>query len=208
MRGPSSKVSPKIEPLHKVQYGNNPDAGQFLRVGDAKIYYEVYGHGPPVALLHGGLFGYIDEFSTLIPLLARSYTVIAIALRGHVKSETGEKRFSHPLFAEDSAAIIRHVTKDPVSLVGFSSGAIASYYLTLGHRNMVKKLVAVGATIASKEVAPATTAKEEPFPTPAELEKMAPKLVARRRKLYADPLDWDLLVRKRSEEHTSELQSL
>jgi pimeloyl-ACP methyl ester carboxylesterase len=196
MREPSNRVKANIEPLHKVRYGNNPDAGRFLQVGDARIYYEVYGDGPPVALLHGGLFGYIDEFSTLIPMLADSYMVIAIALRGHVKSETGERRFSHRLFAEDSAAVIRHVTKKPVHLVGFSSGAIASYYLTLRHRNMVKKLVAVGATIATKEVAPATPEKEEPFPTPEELEKMAPKLVARRRKLYADPLDWDRLVKR------------
>lgn len=43
-------------------YGINDIAGQYLDVGDAKIYYEVYGEGKPILLLHGGMFGYIDEY--------------------------------------------------------------------------------------------------------------------------------------------------
>ena len=183
-------------PESPVAYGNNLAAGRFLQVGDAKIYYEVYGRGPPVALLHGGLFGYIDEFSGLIPELAPDYTVIAIALRGHVRSDLGKKRFSHSLFAEDSAAVIRHVTRKPVHLVGFSTGAITAYFLTIAHPSMVKKLVAVGGTITSAETPRKSKEEAEPFPSPDELEKLAPKLVARRKALYADPLDWDRLVRK------------
>ncbi|WNN50723.1 hypothetical protein RIN66_11485 [Hafnia alvei] len=35
-------------------YGNNAKAGHYVQSGDAKIYYEVYGAGEPVVLLHGG----------------------------------------------------------------------------------------------------------------------------------------------------------
>ena len=45
-----------------VPYGNNPATGHYYNVGDARLYYEVYGKGEPLVLLHGGVYGYIDEF--------------------------------------------------------------------------------------------------------------------------------------------------
>src|SRR5579862_2512013 len=130
-----------------IPYGNNPKAGHYLEVGDAKIYYEVYGSGHPLVMLHGGLFGYIDEFHSVIPELSRHYAVIAIALRGHGKSELGTKPLSNALFAEDAAAVIRHVTHEPVHLIGFSTGAMVSYLLTISHPSLVKALIAVGGPI-------------------------------------------------------------
>ena len=70
-----------------LPYGNNPQAGHYLDVGDAKIYYEVYGSGKPVVLLHGGVYGYIDEFEPFIKRLSETRQVICIATRGHGKSE-------------------------------------------------------------------------------------------------------------------------
>lgn len=37
-----------------IQYGNNPQAGHYAQADDARIYYEVYGTGTPVVVLHGG----------------------------------------------------------------------------------------------------------------------------------------------------------
>src|SRR5437868_3365635 len=72
-----------------IPYGNNPETGKYLTVGDTKIYYEVYGKGEPLLLLHGGVYGYIDEFEYLIPKLAEKFQVIAVATRGHGKSYIG-----------------------------------------------------------------------------------------------------------------------
>jgi len=36
-------------------------------------YYEIYVEGPPLLLLHGGLYGYVDEFSTQIPVLSQRF---------------------------------------------------------------------------------------------------------------------------------------
>ena len=49
-----------------VPYGSNDAAAHRLHYEDAQLYYEVYGEGPPVLLLHGGLYGYIDEFASYI----------------------------------------------------------------------------------------------------------------------------------------------
>jgi pimeloyl-ACP methyl ester carboxylesterase len=177
-------------------YGNNPSAGHYLQVGDAKIYYELYGSGRPLVLLHGGLFGYIDEYAGLIPVLSRRYTVIAIAFRGHGKSELGNQPLSNELFAEDSVAVIRHITKERVDLIGFSTGAMVSYVITINYPELVHKLVAVGGPIseAGAVESNATAAESNAYNDPAELEKLAPKIVARRKKLYTDPRDWDRLV--------------
>lgn len=74
----------------EVAYGSNPQTGCYLNVGDAKICYEVHGEGRPVLLLQGGLYGYIDEYSPYIPELSKHFKVIAMATRGHGRSEIGK----------------------------------------------------------------------------------------------------------------------
>jgi pimeloyl-ACP methyl ester carboxylesterase len=186
-------------------YGSNPKAGHHLQVGDAKIYYEVYGSGRPVVLLHGGLFGYIDEFSGVIPSLSRHYTVIAIALRGHGASELGHQPLSNLLFAEDSATVIRHVTSKPVDLVGFSTGAMASYLLTIAHPELVHKLIAVGGPIASSGSTEAAAADANAYTSPAELEKQLPaRFIERRNRFYPDRAAWERLVLEFGKEAAAE----
>ena len=47
----------------------NTVQGNYASVNGLNIYYEIYGTGQPLILLHGG-FGGIVEFSQLLPLLA------------------------------------------------------------------------------------------------------------------------------------------
>lgn len=178
-----------------VPYGNNPAAGHYVEVEGARIYYERYGSGRPVVLLHGGLFGYIDEFTRLIETLRRDHTVIAIALRGHGKSELGSQPISHQRFAEDAAEVIRREFREPVDVVGFSSGAMAAYRLTVSHPSLVRRLVAIGGPIALSGWTDAAIAEAKAYKSPEEIEKLYPRLVANRKRLYANPSDWDRLVR-------------
>jgi len=135
----------------QVQYGNEPSAGSYYNTGDARIYYEVYGKGSPVVLLHGGIYGYISDFDFLIPELSKKFMVIAIATRGHGKSELGHQPLSYSLFAEDSYKVIRHLTKDSVILIGFSDGAEQAYYIAANHPDAVKKMVAIGGNFGATD---------------------------------------------------------
>ena len=129
----------------KIRYGANPAAGHYLQVDDAKIYYEIYGSGgTPLVLLHGGLYGYIEEFGELIQEVSKHRRVIAIATRGHGKSELGSQPFSYALFAKDAYTVIRHETTEKVDVLGFSDGAVTSYTLTAAHPELVRRLVAIG----------------------------------------------------------------
>jgi pimeloyl-ACP methyl ester carboxylesterase len=129
----------------KITYGNNPEAGKYFNVGDANLYYEIYGKGEPFVLLHGGVYGYIDEFENFITRLSEKYQVICIATRGHGKSEAGSGPFTWQQRADDAYKVIRHITKDSVTVLGFSDGGYSGYKLAATHPELVKKLIVIGA---------------------------------------------------------------
>ncbi len=131
--------------VNKIPYGNNPKAGHYVQTKDAKIYYEVYGKGQPVVLLHGGLFGSTVEFSDIINKLKNNYQVIAISTRGHGKSELGTEPLTLEQRANDAMAVINTVTKDSVIVLGFSDGGYSAYKLGAMYPDRVKKMIVIGA---------------------------------------------------------------
>ena len=131
--------------VYKTPYGNNPKAGRFVQAKDAKLYYEVYGKGQPIVLLHGGLFGSTIEMTDFIEKLKKNYQVIAISTRGHGKSELGTEPLTLEQRATDAMAVINAVTKDSVIIIGFSDGGYAAYQLGAMYPNRVKKMVVMGA---------------------------------------------------------------
>lgn len=128
-----------------VPYGANANTGHYANAGDAKIYYEVYGKGKPLVILHGGTFGSTYEMAEFIERLSKTYEVIAVSTRGHGKSEIGQSPFTHEQRAADVLAVINDVTKDSVIVLGFSDGAYTGYKLASLHPDRVKKLIAIGA---------------------------------------------------------------
>ncbi|TAE17418.1 MAG: alpha/beta hydrolase [Bacteroidetes bacterium] len=137
-----------FQPSHiynQIPYGANKEAGRYVQADDAKIYYEVYGNGQPIVLLHGGLFGSIMEYADLIDKLKSNYQVIAIATRGHGKSEIGREPLTLLQRANDALAVINAVTKDSVTVIGFSDGGYSAYNLAALYPKKVKKMIVIGA---------------------------------------------------------------
>ena len=60
-------------------YGDNVKVGKYAQVSDAKIYYEVYGKGAPVLILHGGGVGTPYEMGKFIDDLKKNYQVIVMS---------------------------------------------------------------------------------------------------------------------------------
>jgi len=175
----------------KIAYGANPAAGHYLQVDDAKIYYETYGSGgTPLILLHGGMYGYIEEFGGLIAELSKTRRVIAIATRGHGKSELGTKPFSYALFAGDAFAVTKKETTGKVDVLGFSDGAVTSYVFTATHPEIVRRLVAIG---GPRKVAdwPPNAVEELKASKVGDVERDSPQFVAERKKLMPHPEQWD-----------------
>ncbi len=179
------------------QYGANAGAGHYVQTSDAKIYYESYGEGGrPLVLLHGGEYGYIDEFGGLIAEMSKHRPVIAIATRGYGRSERGTVPLSHRQFAQDAEAVIESVfpNGEKVDVLGFSEGAITSYILASAHPERVNRLIAIGGSLGLYgETMQAVEA--EPL-TPELMQKQVPDLVAARKKIMAHPEQWEALIRE------------
>jgi pimeloyl-ACP methyl ester carboxylesterase len=131
--------------VNKIPYGNNPKVGKFAQTKDAKIYYEVYGKGQPIVLLHGGLFGSTVEFADFIDSLKHNFQVIAISTRGHGKSELGTEPLTLEQRASDAMTVVNAVTKDSVIVIGFSDGGYSAYKLGAMYPERVKKMIVIGA---------------------------------------------------------------
>jgi pimeloyl-ACP methyl ester carboxylesterase len=127
-----------------IPYGNNPETGKYFDSDGEKLYYEIYGKGDPVLLLHGGVFGYISEFEMLIPRLAENHMVICLATRGHGKSEIGHEPFTYSQRARDAYNLIRHLNLTSVKVVGFSDGGFAALEMAADYPEAVNKVVAMG----------------------------------------------------------------
>lgn len=169
----------------KINYGNNPAAGNYVDVGDAKLYYEVYGSGQPFVLLHGGVYGYIDEFEPFIKSLSGTYKVICIATRGHGKSEMGKTTYSWKQRVDDIYTAIKQLTNEPVTVLGFSDGAYTGFKLAAQHPEMVKKLIAIGAGDRPK-----TNKPEKLNYTPEGLIRDAKDFFEARLALMPEPARW------------------
>lgn len=132
-----------------TQYGNNLDAGHYAAAPDdgAKLYYEVYGEGQPVLVMHGGGVGCPYEMGQLVDSLRalNKYQVILMTTRGHGRSEIGANKVNYTQRGTDAHAVLSPVTKQPAVVIGFSDGAYASYKLASMYPESVKKLVAIGA---------------------------------------------------------------
>ena len=56
-----------------------------LKINNIDLFYEKFGSGTPIILVHGNGENY-NIFDKIIPLLSELFTVYAIDLRGHGKS--------------------------------------------------------------------------------------------------------------------------
>ncbi len=129
-----------------VPYGNNPEHGRYAESEGAKIYFETYGTGEPLLVLHGGMVGCTYEMGQFIDHLSKQFQVIAVSTRGHGKSEIGHTPVTYEQRAKDALAALNAAAPNkPAIVLGFSGGAYSAYKLASMFPDRVKKLVAIGA---------------------------------------------------------------
>ena len=170
----------------KVEYGNSPKNGKYVQSDDAKIYYEVYGEGPPLLLLHGGYYGYISEFEMYFPELIKNFKVIAVATRGHGKSEIGHRNMSYQLFAMDAIAVLKQEGLSKVPVLGFSDGAITGLVLASEHPTYITRLVSMGGGINTGMYRPNSLQEVSEMSGKVE-EQNLPDFLKERKKIMPEP---------------------
>lgn len=94
-----------------------------------KIWHALFGDGPPVVLLHGGL-GNLDNWAYQIPFLVRSgFSVVGIDSRGHGRSTRDDGPYSYQAMASDTRAVLDTLGIKRAAFVGWSDGAVTSLVL-------------------------------------------------------------------------------
>jgi pimeloyl-ACP methyl ester carboxylesterase len=108
--------------------------------GDAEIYYDIAGSGPPVILLHP--FPVNHEFwSPLSPVLSSRYRLIVPDLRGHGESSLGNGPATMQKYADDIATVMTAAGVERAPLIGVSIGGYAIFEFWRRFRERVGALV-------------------------------------------------------------------
>ncbi|SFW19333.1 alpha/beta fold hydrolase [Chitinophaga sancti] len=105
------------------------------------LYYEIYGSGEPLVLIHGGGSTIESNFGYFIPLLAADRQIIAMELQahGHTKDRGTPTTFEQD--ADDVAALLAFLKIPQAEILGFSNGGNTAMQLAARHPQVVKKLV-------------------------------------------------------------------
>lgn len=116
--------------------------GGYAPVNGLNLYYEIFGEGAPLILLHGG-FGAVEMFGPLLPQLAAGRQVIGVDLQGHGRTADIDRPLRMELMADDIAALIQHLRLGQADVMGYSLGGGVALQTAIRHPQVVRKLVVV-----------------------------------------------------------------
>ena len=130
----------------KTIFGRNK-SGKFIDVDSAKIYYEEYGKGEPLILLHGN-GGSISDFYQQIPYLSKYFRVIAIDTRGQGRStDLSKLPYSYQQFATDLFQLTKVLKLAKINILGWSDGGNTGLIFNYTYPQMVGRLAIIGANL-------------------------------------------------------------
>ncbi len=129
-----------------IPYGDNKEAGKYILLNGANHYYEVYGTGKPLLLIHGNSTP-TKGWAPQIEYFSKKYKVYSIDCRGRGKSELGTDSLTYIQQARDMKAFIEQLGLDSVNIVGKSDGGIIAILMGIYFPEHIKKIVAFGANM-------------------------------------------------------------
>lgn len=126
----------------KPVYGNNPEAGAYAKVNGINLYYEVYGQGEPMLIIHGN-GGSVFSAREQIPFFKDKYMVIVVDSRGHGKTNNNIDSLTYDMMADDINSLLEKIKIDSAYVFGQSDGAIVGLILAFRYPKKVKRLAAM-----------------------------------------------------------------
>lgn len=129
-----------------IPYGHNIEAGKYITLNGVNHYYEVYGTGKPLLLIHGNSTA-TRGWGPQIAYFSRKYKVYSIDCRGRGKSALGKDSLTYMQQARDMKAFIAQLGLDSVCVIGKSDGGIIAILMGIYFPEHLKKIVAFGANM-------------------------------------------------------------
>lgn len=122
-----------------------PMKSGYRLVNGINMYYEIYGNGKPLVLIHGGGSTIQTNFEQVIPLLASDRQVIAMELQAHGRTEDRNADSSFEQDADDVADLLKQLQVEQADFLGFSNGGTTAIQIGIRHSNLVHSLILVSA---------------------------------------------------------------
>ncbi|MBL0008401.1 MAG: alpha/beta hydrolase [Saprospiraceae bacterium] len=129
-----------------IPYGKNAKAGKYADIRGFKMYYETYGTGEPLLIIHGN-GGSIGDFNFQIPYFEKKYKVILADSRAQGKSLDNGDSLTYEMMADDLDALLDVLKLDSCYVIGWSDGGINGLLLAMRHPEKVRKLAVTGANL-------------------------------------------------------------
>ena len=123
-------------------------------INGISLYYETYGEGSPVLVLHGGS-AFIETMHNQITALADDHLVVAPDSRAH--GLTGDAEgvpLSYRLMAKDMIALMDHLGIEKADIVGWSDGGNIGLAMAMRYPSRVGKLVTYGSNFHTNGLVP------------------------------------------------------
>lgn len=115
----------------------------FVDANGVLIYYEAFGKGEPLVILHGGPGASHDYFLPYLLPLARTNRLIFIDERGSGRSQKAEKASDYTVenMVEDVEAIRKELKLGKISLLGHSCGGVLAEAYALKYQENLTHLI-------------------------------------------------------------------
>jgi pimeloyl-ACP methyl ester carboxylesterase len=129
-----------------TSYGQNGTKGNYIDTRGFRMYYEIYGAGQPLLMIHGN-DGSIRSFMYQIPYFLKNYMVIIPDSRAQGNSSDTGDSLSFEMMADDFSALLDELHLDSCNVLGWSDGGINGLLLAIRHPGKVKRLAITGANL-------------------------------------------------------------
>jgi pimeloyl-ACP methyl ester carboxylesterase len=137
-----------------VQATTTPVGSGYAEVNGLHLYWERYGEGPPLVLLHGGMLTIELNFATLIPTLAKDHTVIGVEQQGHGRTANIDREITYPNLASDIVALLDHLGIEKATVLGHSMGGAVALELAVNHRDRVRAIIPASTSVRADGLHP------------------------------------------------------
>ena len=123
------------------------EKGKYVAVNGVKLYYEIYGKGTPLVMIHGN-GGSFACFENQVTEFSKHFKVILVDCRGRGNSSYQKGvELTFDLQVEDINSFLNKLNIQKTNILGWSDGGIIGLLLAIKHPEKVNKLVTSGANI-------------------------------------------------------------
>jgi len=128
-----------------------------VSVSRFEMYYESWGAGRPLVLLHGAISTIEPSFGAVIPRVAQTRRLIAVEQQAHGRTADIERPLTYTQMAEDTATLVRKLKIDHADFFGYSMGA--GIALELAVQYLVRRLIVASLAYRNDGFHPDTAAQ-------------------------------------------------